>query len=374
MKSVNQQKIIVDLVVGARPNLMKIAPLFHEIAKSNLLEARLIHTGQHSSAEMSEVFFRLFSLPKPDHLLQEVSGTPSEQIAKIMNFYDGVIKKSRPDVCIVVGDVTSSLACALVAVKEGITTCHVEAGLRSGDRTMPEEINRIAIDALSDILYTPSPDAQENLLRENKSLSTIHPVGNIMIDSFEMMKVAISEKHSYLNFGQSPQSYGLVTFHRPANVDHPETLKNILAQLVTLSEEIPLIFPIHPRTKSKMEDFGFGEILESGRVIACEPLDYLSFMSLVVNAKIVITDSGGVQEETTYLGIPCLTVRENTERPITITQGTNQLVHVDELSSVSSLSLTSPKAKTQIPDLWDGKTASRIVEHLESFYLSGLKG
>jgi UDP-N-acetylglucosamine 2-epimerase (non-hydrolysing) len=363
----------LDLIIGARPNLMKIAPLFHQISKSSLLEARLVHTGQHNSAEMSEVFFRLFSLPKPDYSLQEVSGTPSQQIAKIMNFYEGVIRERRPDICIVVGDVTSSLACALVAVKEGITTCHVEAGLRSGDRTMPEEINRIAIDVLADILYTPSPDAQENLLRENKPPSTIHPVGNIMIDSFEIMKDAISEKNAHLHFGQSPQSYGLVTFHRPANVDNPETLKRILTQLVTLSQEIPLIFPIHPRTKSKIKDFGFGEILESGRVITCEPLDYLSFMSLVVNAKIVITDSGGVQEETTYLGIPCLTVRESTERPITITQGTNQLVHVADLHSVASLSLKSPKVDTRIPNLWDGKTASRIVEHLESLHLGGLK-
>jgi len=359
----------IDLIVGARPNLMKIAPLFHQISKSNLLEARLVHTGQHSSAEMSEVFFQLFSLPKPDHSLREVSGTPSQQIAKIMNFYDGVIRDSRPDICVVVGDVTSSLACALVAVKEGITTCHVEAGLRSGDRTMPEEINRVIIDVLADILYTPSPDAQENLLRENKPLSTIHPVGNIMIDSFEMMKDAIGEEHAYRHFGQSPQSYGLVTFHRPANVDHPESLKRILAQLVALSQEIPLIFPIHPRTKSKVREFGLEEMLKSGGIVTCEPLDYLSFMSLVVNAKIVITDSGGVQEETTYLGIPCLTVRENTERPITITQGTNRLVHVDKLRSVASLSLQSPKTETQIPDLWDGKTASRIVKHLESLHL-----
>ena len=363
----------LDLIIGARPNLMKIAPLFHQISKSKLLKARLVHTGQHNSTEMSEIFFQLFSLPKPDYSLREVSGTPSQQIAKIMNFYDGIIRESRPDICIVVGDVTSSLACALVAVKEGITTCHVEAGLRSGDRTMPEEINRIAIDVLADILYTPSPDAQENLLRENKPLSIIQPVGNIMIDSFEMMKDVINQEKAYLHFGQSPQSYGLVTFHRPANVDNPETLKGILTQLVNLSQEIPLIFPIHPRTKSKMEQFGFVKILESGRVITCEPLDYRNFMSLVVNAKIVITDSGGVQEETTYLGIPCLTVRENTERPITLTQGTNQLVHVAELQSVASFCLKSPNIETQIPDLWDGKTASRIVEHLESLHLGGLR-
>jgi UDP-N-acetylglucosamine 2-epimerase (non-hydrolysing) len=363
----------LDLIVGARPNLMKIAPLFHGISQSSLLEARLIHTGQHNSAEMSEVFFQLFSLPKPNYSLSEASGTPSQQIAKIMNFYDGIIQESRPDICIVVGDVTSSLACSLVAVKEGITTCHVEAGLRSGDRTMPEEINRIIIDVLADILYTPSPDAQENLLRENKPLSNIHPVGNIMIDSFEMMKDVIGKENAYLQFRQSPKSYGLVTFHRPANVDNPETLRRILTQLITLSQDIPLIFPIHPRTKSKIQDFGLEEILKAGQVVTCEPLDYLSFMSLVINAKIVITDSGGVQEETTYLGIPCLTVRENTERPITITQGTNQLVHVDELHSVASLSLKFPKSETQIPDLWDGKTASRIVEHLESLHLGSLK-
>lgn len=366
MKIKNRQKILVDLIVGARPNLMKISPLFHELKKSSVFEVRLINTGQHSSFEMSEVFFQHFSLPKPNHSLQHVSGTASQQIAKIMNFYDQVIQVQKPDFCVVVGDVTSSLACALVAVKEGVTICHVEAGLRSGDRTMPEEINRIIIDAISDILYTHSLDAQENLFRENRPLTAIHHVGNIMIDSFEMMRELIYSKNSYQRFGLFPHSYGLVTFHRTSNVDNRDTLKTILSQLVRLSQDTPLIFPIHPRTKSKVQNFGLEELLKSGRLIVCEPLDYLSFMSLVVNAQIVITDSGGVQEETTYLGIPCLTVRESTERPITVTHGTNQLVHVDELYSSASLRLKSPRAKTKIPDLWDGKTASRIVEHLES--------
>lgn len=357
----------IDLVVGARPNLMKIAPLFHEISKSNNLEARLIHTGQHSSIEMSEVFFELFSLPKPDFSLKEVSGSHSHQIAQIMSFYDDIVQMKRPDVCVVVGDVTSSLACALVASKQSIPIAHVEAGLRSGDRAMPEEINRVVIDVLADILYTPSVDANENLLRENKPSSGIHMVGNIMIDSFEMMRTAVEAAQYFRRVGMEPKEYGVVTFHRPANVDYPEVLLSILQQLVLVSKDMPLVFPIHPRTQSKITEFGFGQILHDENIRICDPLNYIEFMSLIVNSKMVITDSGGVQEETTYAGIPCLTVRENTERPVTISQGTNQLVHIKDLAHTAMEEMSTQFKQRRIPDLWDGRTAKRIVSHLESF-------
>jgi UDP-N-acetylglucosamine 2-epimerase (non-hydrolysing) len=316
---------------------------------------------------MSEVFFGLFSLPKPDFSLKELSGSHSHQIAQIMNFYDDIVQNKRPDVCVVVGDVTSSLACALVASKQSIPIAHIEAGLRSGDRTMPEEINRIVIDVLSDILYTPSIDANENLLRENKPQSGIHLVGNIMIDSFEMMRTAVEAAQYYRSVGVEPREYGVVTFHRPANVDYPEVLRLILQQLVLVSKDIPLVFPIHPRTQSKITEFGFGQMLHGQNIRICDPLNYIEFMSLITNSKMVITDSGGVQEETTYAGITCLTVRENTERPVTISQGTNQLVRIRDLARTAKMQMLIQSEKRRIPDLWDGMTAKRIVSHLEAF-------
>jgi UDP-N-acetylglucosamine 2-epimerase (non-hydrolysing) len=364
---------MVHLVIGARPNLMKIAPLYHELSRSSQLKVQLIYTGQHSSAEMSQVFFELFSLPKPDYSLSEVSGSQSHQIAQIMDFYDEVVQKEPPSICVVVGDVTSSLACALVASKIGIPIAHVEAGLRSRDRSMPEEINRLVIDVLADILYTPSADANANLLAENKPIAAIHMVGNIMIDSFEMMKDAIKARNLPRRLGLVPGSYGVVTFHRPANVDDSKTLDAIIGQLLETSQEIPLIFPIHPRTKSKIVEFGLSEYLQSGKITICEPLDYLDFMSLVLDSKMVITDSGGIQEETTYLGIPCLTVRENTERPITISDGSNQLVHIGDLARTATEAIFAPHQVTKIPPLWDGMTAGRIVKHMESF-LAGTGG
>jgi UDP-N-acetylglucosamine 2-epimerase (non-hydrolysing) len=358
---------LVDLIVGARPNIMKVAPIYHALDRNDNFRIRLIHTGQHSSDNMSKTFFELLSLPAPDHILSGVSGSPSQQTASIMAFYDEILRGGKPDMCIVVGDVTSSLACAIVAVKEGIPLAHVEAGLRSHDRTMPEEINRIVIDSISDIFYTPSIDANENLLREGKSKVDIEMVGNVMIDSFEMLRSQIENMKAWEARGLIKKGYGVATFHRPANVDNPEVLKMIVNQLNLLSSDIPLVFPIHPRTESKLKTFGLENALYKNRIVVCDPLNFVEFMSLVVGCKLVITDSGGVQEETTYLGIPCLTVRENTERPITITDGTNQLVHIGDLARTATEASLSPHRLTKIPPLWDGMTAVRIVKHLESY-------
>ena len=359
--------MLIDLIVGARPNLMKIAPLFHALERSPNLKPRLIHTGQHNSNEMSRVFFDLFHLPDPDFALAKVSGTHADQIAQIMTFYNEIIQSSPPDICVVVGDVTSSLACALVAVKQGIPLAHVEAGLRSGDRSMPEEINRLIIDALADILYTPSIDGDENLLKENRPRSAIHMVGNIMIDSFEMMRDKIVVARTYEQFGHSKGSYGVVTFHRPVNVDTVASLTLIVEQLVRISQFLPIIFPVHPRTKERLHEFGLDVILKDCDIVITEPLGYIEFMSLILGSRIVITDSGGVQEETTYLGIPCLTVRENTERPITISLGTNRLVRVGDLLDVVKETFANSAAANRKPKFWDGKTAERIAQHMTGY-------
>lgn len=359
--------MLVDLIVGARPNLMKVAPLFHALQGSPVLVPRLIHTGQHSSNEMSRVFFDLFNLPKPEFSLAGVEGSQSHQIAQIMTFYDTLVQSNRPDMCVIVGDVTSSLACALVAAKQGIPLAHIEAGLRSRDRSMPEEINRLVIDTLADILYTPSLDGDENLLMENRPSGAIHMVGNIMIDSFEIMRKRIEKARSYEKLGQPKGSYGVVTFHRPANVDSAASLKLIVEQLVRVSSFLPLIFPVHPRTKNRLCEFGLEDLLIASDIVTTEPLGYIEFMSLVLGSKLVITDSGGVQEETTYLGIPCLTVRENTERPVTISLGTNKLVNVGELLEQVEKILVNPKGAHRIPKFWDGKTAERIVNHMTDF-------
>jgi UDP-N-acetylglucosamine 2-epimerase (non-hydrolysing) len=348
---------------------MKIAPLFHALQGSAVLVPRLIHTGQHSSNEMSQVFFDLFNLPKPEFSFAGVAGSQSQQIAQIMTFYDALVQSSRPDICVVVGDVTSSLACALVAAKQGIPLAHIEAGLRSRDRSMPEEINRLVIDALADILYTPSLDGDENLLMENRPRSAINMVGNIMIDSFEIMRKRIEEANVYEKFGQPMGSYGVVTFHRPANVDSAISLKLIVEQLVRVSRILPLIFPIHPRTKDRLREFGLEHLLVASDIVITEPLGYIEFMSLVLGSKVVITDSGGVQEETTYLGIPCLTARENTERPITISLGTNNLVNIGELLEQVEEILVKPIGTHKIPKFWDGKTAERIVNHMTDFLI-----
>ena len=359
--------LTIDLIVGARPNIMKIAPIYHSLVKEPGFRVRIVHTGQHNSEEMSQSFFRLLGLPTPDFTLSLKSGSQSSQTADIIKFYDSVTDQERPAVCLVVGDVNSSVACALVAAKKLIPVFHVEAGLRSNDRTMPEEINRVVIDSIADIFYTPSVDADENLLLEGRRRDSIKMVGNVMIDSFEMLRSEIEGLRSWEMRGLEDKSYGVVTFHRPANVDNSEILESIVKQLNSVSQKIPLVFPIHPRTKSKLYKFDLIHALDPKNIEICAPLDYVEFMSLVVGSRLVITDSGGVQEETTYLGIPCLTVRENTERPITISLGTNKLVNISDLEKVVEETLENSKVTHEVPKFWDGKTAERIVEHIRGY-------
>lgn len=356
-------------IVGARPNFMKIAPLVHAMTeRADAITQRLIHTGQHYDFNLSDAFFRDLDVLPPHINLDVGSGSHSEQTAKIMLAFERVVEDQRPDWVMVVGDVNSTLACSLVAVKMGVRVAHVEAGLRSFDRTMPEEINRLLTDAIADLLLTPSSDADENLAREGISAEKIKLVGNVMIDSLveNLTKASRSDILKYLDLDK--MSYGVVTLHRPACVDHPSALKGVFGALCEISRELPLIFPVHPRTRSRMEEFGLDPTAQSGGALRLiEPLGYLDFLHLYRNSKIVLTDSGGIQEETTYLGIPCLTLRENTERPITVTLGTNRLVGLDPraiLESAREVLTGTSEHGHGIPPLWDGHAAPRIVKAL----------
>jgi UDP-N-acetylglucosamine 2-epimerase (non-hydrolysing) len=364
---------IIDLVIGARPNIMKIAPLYHAFLNTKTLRPRLILTGQHSSPEMMSNFLSIFDLPTSEYKLADPGSSQSEQLSKVFDFYRRIVTENRPDLCVVVGDVTSSLACALVASKEQIKLAHVEAGLRSGDRSMPEEINRLAIDTLSDYLFTPSIDADLNLIAENRNPCSIYMVGNVMIDSFKMVENKIDRSEISSVLGLKSGDFGVVTFHRPVNVDNVENLRVILSQLIKSSKLLPLVFPLHPRTQARITQFGLDEMLNRGNVIVTDPLDYLDFMQLVKNAKLVITDSGGVQEETTYIGIPCLTARENTERPITIQSGTNKLVSIGRLFESVQEALNSGVKTHSIPHYWDGHASNRIGMHIEKILGNPIK-
>jgi UDP-N-acetylglucosamine 2-epimerase (non-hydrolysing) len=354
--------VIIHLVCGARPNFMKVAPLYHALARESWAVPLIVHTGQHYDAKMSEAFFEDLGLPAPHIYLGVGSGSHATQTAKTMMAYEDVLLAHRPDLIIVVGDVNSTVAATLTASKLGIKVAHLEAGLRSNDRTMPEEINRLVTDAIADVLWPPSPDGVENLLREGVAPEKIQLVGNIMIDSLEMMRGRMAQQRAHEEFGLTPQQYAVVTLHRPSNVDHPETLANICATLEAISVRLPLVFPVHPRTRHHMKERGLLMRLErAARIELPEPLNYIRFMSLVMNSRLVITDSGGIQEETSYLGIPCLTVRNNTERPITITHGTNQLCNLRNLASrVEDVLDGGVPSRPSIP-LWDGQTAGRIV-------------
>lgn len=358
-------KPLIHLIAAARPNFMKIAPLYHQLAREDWCTVQIIHTGQHYDPNMSADFFRDFGLPEPDHHLDVGSGSHAVQTAKVMLAYEQVCLEQRPDWLIVVGDVNSTVACALVAAKLHIPVAHLEAGLRSGDREMPEEINRIVTDALSDLLWTPSPDGDENLLREGKSKDQVDRVGNIMIDSFEMLKGRISEDTTRADMGFEPGGYALVTMHRPSNVDDQSVLQVIVEQLIEVSGSVPLVLPLHPRTRKQAETFGLLAGIENApNINVIEPIAYIQFMNLVCDAKLLITDSGGIQEETSYLGIPCLTLRDNTERPITIEMGTNKLVKPGQLTdSVAEILRGNWPGGKAIP-LWDGKTAGRVAASL----------
>jgi UDP-N-acetylglucosamine 2-epimerase (non-hydrolysing) len=356
----------VHLIAAARPNFMKVAPLWHALAAAPDFAPVLVHTGQHYDANMSDAIFADLRLPQPDHHLGVGSGSHAEQTGRVMIAYEAVALAHRPDWLIVVGDVNSTAACAMVGTKLGIPTIHLEAGLRSRDRTMPEELNRLVTDVLADVLWTPSPDADDNLAAEGIPASRVTRVGNIMMDSFELTRPAIEAADMAGTLGLAPGGYGVVTLHRPSNVDDPAQLARLVEALRGAQARLPLVFPVHPRTAARLEAAGLTGALTDAGVKLIEPVPYIRFMSLVLGAAAVVTDSGGIQEETTYLGIPCLTLRDNTERPITITQGTSRLVRIERLVAELEAALAVPAAQRRRPDLWDGHTAARCLADLRA--------
>ncbi len=350
------------IVVGARPNFMKVAPIVREMRKyPQNFEPVLVHTGQHYDTNMSQVFFDELELPRPDVNLEVGSGSHAWQTAQVMVGFERVAMDYKPDWVIVVGDVNSTLACALVSSKLAIQVAHVEAGLRSFDRTMPEEINRLLTDQIADLLFTPSLDANENLAREGIERERIHFVGNVMIDTLVRLLPRAEQRWPILRERFGTDRYVLVTLHRPSNVDDSTTLAEIIATLKEMSKGIRILFPVHPRTRQRISDTG-SELLAFDLHLI-EPLGYVEFLALEAHAGLVVTDSGGVQEETTYLGIPCLTVRGNTERPITVTSGTNRLVESkrEALLAAAREALDGGWKRRVLPELWDGMAAQRIV-------------
>jgi UDP-N-acetylglucosamine 2-epimerase (non-hydrolysing) len=353
------------LVAGARPNFMKIAPLVRALRTDGAnLGFKIIHTGQHYDHELNEVFFDELGIPVPDVLLRAGSGSHAQQTAKIMVSFEETCQKRRPDCVLVVGDVNSTLACSIVAKKLCIPVAHVEAGLRSGDMTMPEELNRIVTDAISDFLFVTEPSGVNNLLNEGKSAGRIHYVGQVMVDNLlhQRDKLAVTDTFNFESSGLKIRfgAYGVVTLHRPSNVDTRDALERIGTMLRNVAQRIPLVFPAHPRTRGNLDKFG---ISLGDRVVLTGPLPYMDFLNLWKDAKFVLTDSGGLQEETTALGVPCITVRENTERPITVEQGTNVIAGTDpEKVRIEAFKILEGQGKLgQRPKLWDGKAAERIA-------------
>ena len=373
-------------VVGARPNFMKVAPLHRAIQKLAGWTSKIVHTGQHFDAKMSDVFFTQLELPKPDFFLGIGGGSHTEVTAKIMVAFEKIVEVEKPDLIIVVGDVTSTLACTLVAIKMGIKVAHVEAGLRSFDRTMPEELNRILTDSVADYLFVTEESGMQHLKNEGIADERVFFAGNVMIDSLvryqekaktttilEDLGLRTSDSGlSTSDSGLSTSDYLVMTMHRPANVDTKEGLESILELIELSSKDTKIIFPIHPRTRAHMEKFGLAERLDQAKnLIMTEPLGYLEFIQLMSNATAILTDSGGIQEETTYLGVPCLTFRDSTERPITVTLGTNQLLSdLDPKKTYAALQeiLAGKVKKGSIPPLWDGKAAERIAAQLAELF------
>lgn len=361
----------VVCIVGARPNFMKIAPLMRVFrADSANFDAYLVHTGQHYDEAMKDAFFRQLNIPEPDIDLGVGSGTHAVQTAEIMRRFEPVLDDLAPDLVLVVGDVNSTIACALVATKKDISVVHVEAGLRSGDRRMPEEVNRVLTDQISDLLFTTEPDGESNLLREGVDRSRVHFVGNVMIDTLLANRVrAIPAAQTLADiegFSADTSDFGLLTLHRPSNVDNPAVLRRLLETLVEISERLPLVFPIHPRTRARVKDAGLDSLLARGRIGLTEPLGYLQLLGIMEKSRLILTDSGGLQEESTALGVPCITLRENTERPITVTEGTNTIVGTDKAKIRSCFDdvMASGGKAGRIPDLWDGQAAERIATRL----------
>jgi len=346
-------------VVGARPNLMKMAPAFRALSVREGIEQKIVHTGQHYDTNMSEIFFQQLGMPAPDVNLEVGSGSHATQTAHIMIKFEELVVRQRPDLALVYGDVNSTVAAALVCAKLGIKIGHVEAGLRSFDREMPEEINRLVTDQLADFLFTPSEDANENLKREGVAPEKIHFVGNLMIDTL----VRLLNETCRPSLPGIDGEYLLVTLHRPSNVDEPKMLRQIVETLNDLSEQVPVVFPIHPRTRRRIDDFNL-KLADNSRFVLLEPIGYLEFLGLQREAKLVITDSGGIQEETTYLNVPCLTVRNNTERPITEKIGTNVLVGQDMARLRTEVDrILSGKAKRgSTPPFWDGRASGRLAK------------
>ncbi len=363
----------VICVCGARPNFMKIAPVHEALSRTGRVELLLVHTGQHYDERMSKLFFTDLQIPAPDLNLEVGSASHAAQTAEIMKRFEPVCLEHKPDWVIVVGDVNSTIACALVAVKLGVHVAHVEAGLRSFDRTMPEEINRLLTDAISDLLFVTEPSGVENLRREGVDDAKIHLVGNVMIDTLLRQRKRADESAILRTLGLRPKGYAVLTLHRPSNVDDARALGDILTALEEIARDLPIVFPIHPRTRSNLAKLGLEARVKALAALRCvEPLGYLDFLKLTAEAAVVLTDSGGIQEETTILGVPCLTLRENTERPITVSQGTNRLTGSRPDAILRAYrEIREHPPSTRVPDLWDGHAAERIAQVLVSRHRAG---
>jgi len=369
----------VICVVGARPNFMKMAPILRAFSVNTpSIPTLLVHTGQHYDKDMNDKLFEDLRLPRPDINLDVGSATHAVQTAEVMRRFEPVIDTHKPACVLVVGDVNSTLACTLVAVKKGIPVVHVEAGLRSYDRKMPEEINRILTDQIADRLYTTERSAEANLVREGIAAERVRFVGNVMIDSLLHNREFSRTPAAAVAAGGfdpaligGPEGYGVVTLHRPSNVDHPDVLASLLGVLSEIARQLPLVFALHPRTKANIERFGLGHLIENTRLILLPPQGYLEMLGLMAGARIVLTDSGGLQEETTALGVPCLTLRENTERPITVEQGTNTMVGRDvaAIRKEADVILAGHGKQGRVPELWDGRAAERIADDLATWLL-----
>ncbi len=360
----------IVLVAGARPNFVKIAPLRAALAGREDIEPVVLHTGQHYDDMMSDAFFRELGIPSPDRNLGIGSASHAVQTARIMQAFDGFLDDEEVDAVAVVGDVNSTLACSVTAVKRGLPVAHVEAGLRSRDWSMPEEINRIVTDSVSSFLFTPSRDADENLLAEGHGERDIYFVGNVMVDTLLRFKdEALSREETFFHLGLTPGEYAVLTLHRPANVDDRPVFEGVLDAVEAIASDVPVVYPMHPRSVKTLESVGLGERARSiGGLVLTGALGYLDFIALEARARFVMTDSGGVQEETTVLGVPCLTLRPNTERPVTITHGTNRLVgpgRDDIVAAARDVLSSRGTGASTLPELWDGRTAERIADVLE---------
>jgi UDP-N-acetylglucosamine 2-epimerase (non-hydrolysing) len=366
----HDQMLKVLIVAGARPNFMKIAPIVAAMkGRPTEFQPIIVHTGQHYDAAMSDAFFRDLDLPSPDVYLGVGSGTHAAQTAAVMSLFEPVVLNENPDWVVVVGDVNSTLACAIVCAKLHIKVAHVEAGLRSRDRTMPEEINRLLTDQIADLLLTPSRDGDANLRAEGIPEARIRFVGNVMIDSLKMQLERARESNVLQKLDLAEEQYAVLTLHRPSNVDEQNSFVRILDAVAQIAERLPIVFPAHPRTRKMIDELGLaGRVAEMPNLRWIDPLGYLDFLRLMSCARLVLTDSGGIQEETTVLGIPCITLRENTERPITVEIGTNTIAGTDTnkivAAAMSALDNPPDKSKLRIPDYWDGHTAARILDAL----------